>query len=133
MSKMRTFLFEGGKGKLVYDGFLADHKAFGAKTQHRFLTEVERAETLRAKLEEELAELAAAETVEEKDKEQRDVNDILFALGELTLADYVPVRRFDIGIFATAVTLPAEPNNEEAAYWIEYYASQPERFPEVTE
>lgn len=133
MPDTRTFLFEGGEGKLVYDGFIADHKAFGAKTRHRILSSDERVETLRAKLYEEQAELAAAQTYKERQKEQRDVNDVLFALGELMLAGYVPARRFDIGIFATAVTLPVDPGNKEAAYWIEYYSSQPERFPEETE
>lgn len=125
----RTFEFPGGK--LVYDGWIADNKAIGAKVAYKIRRGEELRVALRSKLEEELCELEQATTDEEKAKEQRDINDIRFALGELSVQEYEPKKTFTLGIFALSVSLPNDPSNREAAHWIEYYSGDHERFVEV--
>lgn len=128
----RTFKYHP-EGKLVYDGWVADNKAMGAKPKYRILPEPERIAKLRVKLAEETKELSLASTEEERAKERGDINDIRFALGELSTQEHKPDKTFTLGIFAESVSLPADPNNTEATYWIEYYAAHPERFQEIDE
>src|SRR5690606_33158450 len=100
----------------------------GDKPKYRILPEPERIAKLRVKLAEETKELSLASTEEERAKERGDINDIRFALGELSTQEHKPDKTFTLGIFALSVSLPNDPSNREAAHWIEYYSGDHERF-----
>lgn len=118
---MRTFRLE----KLVHDGIVEDHQREGCEVDFEVLSEGRRLIKLRRKLEEERAELAAAETDEGRAKEQGDVWNVLHALGELTAEGFKPTKLFEKGHYIHTVSVP------EASWLAEYYGSDPVRFPEV--
>lgn len=123
---MRTFQLN----KLVHDGIIELNEQHGAITDFIELAGDELVDALYAKLDEEIEEFEQAATVEEMVKEFRDIRCVLYALKNATgrgkiEEGYVPEKTFNRGFYVRTVT---EPDGE----WAEYYAGNPERFPEVT-
>lgn len=122
MPDFRTFRLE----KLVHDGIVQAHLDEGGTVDFEVYEGEARVKALEDKLPEEIEEQARAKSDSEKYKEQQDVDNILFALGRLARSGFVPTKTFDKGHFIHTVTLPAE------SPWSDYYATDPERFPEET-
>jgi predicted house-cleaning noncanonical NTP pyrophosphatase (MazG superfamily) len=126
MAVMRAFRLE----KLVRDGIVEQNEGFGAVVDYEVLSGEELKRALEQKLAEEKAEFEEADTDEAKAKEQRDIDDILFALGRSKAEDYEPHNTFNDGRFVHTVALPQD--SEAGVYWTNYYLADPARFPEVT-
>lgn len=123
---MRTFILE----KLVHDGILKANEGIGAITDYIELEGDDRIEALVNKLEEELSELHMAASEEERAKEIEDIHSIIFAIREALGYEqmdpaYVPTKTFDKGYYIKTVSVPD-------GKWADYYASDPERFPEIS-
>ena len=129
---MRTFKLN----KLVRDNIVEGHEADGGVVDYVLLEGEELYKALLDKLTEEVAEMKSAETEIELAKEIADFRYLLQAI-----ADFKNVQEKDIvnagrkrtktaggfmkGHYINTVTLPADNK------WAKYYASQPDRFPEV--
>lgn len=116
--------------KLVHDGIIGLNEEHGAITDYIELTGDNLVDALFDKLDEEIREFEQAITTEEMLKEFRDVRCVFFAIrkamGREVIDDgYVPEKTFDRGFFVRSVM---EPEGE----WADYYASNPERFPEIS-
>lgn len=118
---MRTFRLD----KLVHDRIVQDHVDGGGEVDLITLEGEGLITALEAKLAEDREELAEAESEDDKAKERQDVNDVLFAPGRLADGNYQRVKTFDKGHFIRTVTMPND------SWLTEYYASNPNRFPEL--
>lgn len=128
---MRTFRLD----KLVRDEIVAGHEAEGGKCVSRVLTGKELEMALIDKVREEIDELLESENRELG--EYADVRQAIQALaeldgysdGELTAQmdkRVSEIGAFTAGVYIETVTVP------ESSWFADYYASRPERFPEVT-
>ena len=120
--------------KLVRDKIVETTEAAGGTVEYRILEQQELLDALYAKLDEEMTELKeGSEPNLEKLADIREVIDaIAVQLGhrklELDSVQYDKRRKaggFAAGRFVETVTLPADHE------WAQYYAADPERFPEV--
>ena len=123
--EMRTFRLE----KLVHDDIVEFNLKIGASVDFEVQQGDIKVESLVNKLDEETLELFSAETDSERSKEVEDIRSVLYAIRKAlgykhVDPDYVPTKTFDKGHYVRTVTVPP-------GEWTEYYASQPERFPEV--
>ncbi len=114
--------------KLVRDGIVQGHIDEGGQVDWRVLDDDDEfVAALKTKLTEEQAELANAATDEEREKEQRDIDDVLFALGRLGIDNYTPTKTFHERAFIITATLP------KTSWLYKYYANDPARFPVVNQ
>ena len=118
--------------KLVRDGVFDSMEKLGQTTEHRFLTGEELIQASDDKLREEVGELGMGDAKEE-------LADIIEAVWQATRArgisyeevlavqvdKYEKVGDFSKGIFVETVITP------EGDLWGDYYASHPDRFPEI--
>ena len=128
--KTRTFKLN----KLVRDKIVEGAEEQGGSAEHRKLEGEELNRALFNKLSEELVELMyGPETDLEKLADIREVIEAIavnlgHSLTELHAAQYDKRRKvggFTTGVFVETVTLP------EDNQWVEYYTSNPVRFPEL--
>ncbi len=128
--KIRTFQLN----KLVRDGIVDDTIAQGGKVESRLLSSATLDQALIAKASEELEELTKEITAEEL----ADLYEVLGQIAtnngisaiEITEAQEKKRRQvggFTNGDYIETVTLP------ENSEWSEYYANDPDRFPEIKE
>lgn len=118
---MRTFELN----KLVHDEIVQGHLDEGGQVDYEVVQGERLQAELERKLEEESAELATAQTDEERAKEQTDIDNVLFALGRLGTADFEPTKTFLKGHYIRRVTMP------RTSWLSDYYSKDPIRFPEI--
>lgn len=124
MTEMRTFRLK----KLVCDGIVEAHLLEGGSVDYDTYEGDKLIGALIDKVPEELGELRAANTLKKQREELQDILDIVSAaLNHLGIAPEAhDPKTFEDGHYINTVTLPAD------SEWAEYYASHPDRFPEVT-
>lgn len=128
MSQVRTFRLD----KLVRDHIVADHEAIGGSVEYESLEGPRKLDALIDKTQEELDEFRQSRSLEElvdlREAVERLAIEIGHTITELHAAQYDKRRArggFGLGHYVHTVTVPADSELGQ------YYASNPERFPEV--
>jgi len=130
MTEMRTFRLD----KLVRDKIVESTETMGGSANHRILEGKELTEALMNKLDEEIVELknGKGSSLEKLADVREVIEAIAVNLGhtitDLHAIQYDKRRKiggFTSGHFIETVSLPE--NNQ----WTDYYAADPDRFPEV--
>ena len=111
--------------KLVRDGIVPSMEAAGQKPDFRVLTEQERVSELYRKIIEEALEGDVADLLELAEAIGEAAGKSFDEIRADQLAKREKVGGFTQGIFVNTVTL------EDGDKWIDYYAAEPDRFPEV--
>lgn len=111
-------------GKLVRDGIVPSMEEMGQKPDFRTLSEPQRISELYRKVIEEGGEGDLADLLEVVESLAAADGKTFEEIRAEQLAKRAKVGGFTKGIFVNAVTL------EDGDPWIDYYAAEPERFPE---